>query len=682
MACSTYIHNDPIGGSKYVSGTTCTGAVVNYTLTFGQSVCMNDYLPLTYENGVVILGDCTGVTPTPTPTPQTYCYVSGKTFTSVDYYCGFNGVTYQNVYGSLSFTISSSTHPDYSFVVSNGTDSVTVTLPNGQTFIEYTYPQVIYSTGNDGQCSMQNFPDWDITYAPISECGGPPPTPTQTPSQTATPSVTPTYTPTQTKTPTPTQTPSATPLPILVVFSDAYSYSGNSQILYSNDGLTYYPSNNAGVVISADTYQVASNNSMFVAGQLSGDIVYSYDGKTWSGSTNARTLFEKVFATTWSGNRFVVQGQLKATYQTLLAYSTNGISWTPISGSSISAFGSNEIQSSFATAPGRLLSFNATNATGNTITISTNNGTTWTSSTNANSLFGNGAVCGLWTGSLWVASAWNFGSVSSYIGYSYDGNDWYAATYPTIPGVFIPTQFVTNGTIILLGREDGDGQQIFYSYDGINWSEGTNINDYMIVIRSIVWDGSKFIASGFGSLIPESMIVTSVDGITWTDNTNVISVAPDGINYPRGMAFRQVPNLTPTPTRTPTRTPTQTPTQTATPTATITATPTYTPTNTPTPTKANLSFNITSGSTKADACTGGRTGRVYAFDLGNCGPCYPTLTCWPCLTTSQQVYKDPACTIPVDDGYYTNNMDGAGNYGTWNIIGGFPQGGGFSGGCP
>jgi hypothetical protein len=101
----------------------------------------------------------------------------------------------------------------------------------------------------------------------------------------------------------------------------------------------------------------------------------------------------------------------------------------------------------------------------------------------------------------------------------------------------------------------------------------------------------------------------------------------------------------------------------------------------PCPSTPPLAFNITSGSTKNEACFSGYTGIVYAQDLGNCGGCFP-LTCWPCLTTGQQLYKNAGLTIPVDDGYYTNLMNGFSNSGTWYVVGGYPQGGGFSGGCP
>ncbi len=101
----------------------------------------------------------------------------------------------------------------------------------------------------------------------------------------------------------------------------------------------------------------------------------------------------------------------------------------------------------------------------------------------------------------------------------------------------------------------------------------------------------------------------------------------------------------------------------------------------PCPSTPPLAFNITSGSTKNEACFSGYTGIVYAQDLGNCGGCFP-LTCWPCLTTSQQLFQDAGLTIPVADGYYMNLMNGFSNNGTWYVVGGYPQGGGFSGGCP
>jgi hypothetical protein len=86
---------------------------------------------------------------------------------------------------------------------------------------------------------------------------------------------------------------------------------------------------------------------------------------------------------------------------------------------------------------------------------------------------------------------------------------------------------------------------------------------------------------------------------------------------------------------------------------------------------------VSSASTQDDACEIAPYFNVYAQDLGNCGGCAP-LTCWACLTTSQQVYLDAGLTIPVPTAYYSNQM-APGNYATWLIVGGFPQPAGFNG---
>lgn len=114
------------------------------------------------------------------------------------------------------------------------------------------------------------------------------------------------------------------------------------------------------------------------------------------------------------------------------------------------------------------------------------------------------------------------------------------------------------------------------------------------------------------------------------------------------------------------------------PTPTQTTTPTTTPTMTPTPSVAPivpLQFLVHRGGSQNSACNGTPNQFVYAQQLGgNCTPCLP-FTCWPCLTTTQQVFSDANLTTIVQDGYYKNNM-GNGNA-TWHIVGGFPQPAGF-----
>lgn len=140
-----------------------------------------------------------------------------------------------------------------------------------------------------------------------------------------------------------------------------------------------------------------------------------------------------------------------------------------------------------------------------------------------------------------------------------------------------------------------------------------------------------------------------------------------------------VPSLYPTPTTTPTNTPTPSITPSVTPTNTVT--PSVTPTHTPTPSTTPslppgvIQFLVASGSTQVDTCAKTPNFYVYAADLGNCTGCLP-LTCWPCLSTSQQVFTNSSLTIPVTDGYYKNQLQ-PGSNSTWYIIGGYPQSGGF-----
>ena len=93
-----------------------------------------------------------------------------------------------------------------------------------------------------------------------------------------------------------------------------------------------------------------------------------------------------------------------------------------------------------------------------------------------------------------------------------------------------------------------------------------------------------------------------------------------------------------------------------------------------------MTFTITSGQSQYEACNSGLTGTIYARNDSSCSGCAP-LNCWACLSTSRQLFLDPGLTIPVPNAYYTNDMSGSGNYGTWFVIDGFPQGAGFIGGC-
>ena len=226
MSCNFYVHQDTSGGAKYVSGTTCSGTEAYYYLTYGQSVCMDNDKPLVNLNGLIISGSCLPITPTPSTTPLEYCFVSGTTFTTVPYQCPNDGLIYYDVYGSLKITLTiggaiQENAPSISVYISNGIQTQTLTIPNGEISTEFVYPKVNFRYTDTG-CVSTTYPSWYVVSSPTStQClfftptptTTPSRTPTQTPTHTQTPSETATHTPTETQTPTqtPTTTLTATP---------------------------------------------------------------------------------------------------------------------------------------------------------------------------------------------------------------------------------------------------------------------------------------------------------------------------------------------------------------------------------------------------------------------------------------------------------------------------------------
>jgi hypothetical protein len=216
MSCNFYVHNDSAGGTKYISGTTCSGTQDFYYLTLGQSICMDDTKPLINLNGLVISGECFPVTPTPSTTPYEYCYVSATTQTFGEFQCPNNGILYNDIYGKLTLfaTIEGriqSSHPQLNFIITNGVENQSISILDGQEFTEFVYPRVNFFY-TETTCELETLPDWRVLTPPVTNCLFFTPTttatPTVTPTMTQTPTTTTTLTstPTQTRTQTPTNT--------------------------------------------------------------------------------------------------------------------------------------------------------------------------------------------------------------------------------------------------------------------------------------------------------------------------------------------------------------------------------------------------------------------------------------------------------------------------------------------
>jgi len=188
MSCTTYIHNDPAGGSKYIEGTTCFGQIVNYTLTYGQSVCMDDDEPLLNCDGLDIGGDCFPQTPTPTPTSPVFCYETQTITELVPWICPNTGEVLNEIIKKIVVSIYSNyvlngNHPIYTFTISNGIDTQNLIIQNGQTYGEFVWISRDYIF-NGSTCVSTDCANWSIVSAPIPLCNPPTPTNTSTPTET------------------------------------------------------------------------------------------------------------------------------------------------------------------------------------------------------------------------------------------------------------------------------------------------------------------------------------------------------------------------------------------------------------------------------------------------------------------------------------------------------------------
>lgn len=96
------------------------------------------------------------------------------------------------------------------------------------------------------------------------------------------------------------------------------------------------------------------------------------------------------------------------------------------------------------------------------------------------------------------------------------GNTW---TTRTLPASFVVNSITFgNGKFVVVGAAKG----IFTSTDGISWTTQNNGNQNSPELRSVIFDGSQFVAAGglgFNQGLTSPLIATSPDGVTWTSRT-------------------------------------------------------------------------------------------------------------------------------------------------------------------
>jgi hypothetical protein len=323
--------------------------------------------------------------------------------------------------------------------------------------------------------------------------------------------------------------------------------TGNNNMLYSFDGLSWFPVVTSPYnAASASCYGIAYNSvrpnqitfprNIVVAtggyltpgpGLLSTNI-YSIDGGlTWVagtsifGTTSSSTIGG--YCVAYNGKIWLAGGTNATTPTVTLAYSFDGIVWTAVNNFTTNIMGnlSGGVCRGIAWSPqlniwvavGR---GSATTPTNGSFQLAYSyDGINWVGVPSV--IFaGNIGICVTWGKDKFVAGGGNT-SGGNKIYYSTDGINWIANS-----GVF-STGYLGigfNGSIWVAVGNNSTSTGVAYSYNGINWSLGatTIFNSGTQINSAVAWSGSsnRWVATGLSTT---NSIYYSFDGINWSAST-------------------------------------------------------------------------------------------------------------------------------------------------------------------
>jgi hypothetical protein len=271
--------------------------------------------------------------------------------------------------------------------------------------------------------------------------------------------------------------------PIVSLLDSTTVYSVEACVKFSTPQYTA----TAATLPAGNWVSSAYGNGRFIAITDTGSSAYSIDGSSWSGGT---TLPPGTYTSITFGAGFFVA---VCSGTTTVAYSTNGSVWTsggysdPLGAASVS-YGNN-----------RFIALPISSST--TAGKSTNNGSTWTSSTLPVSAVWKDAAYG--SIGTWVAIA---GSSSNVAAYSVnDGDTWTQTTLPATAN-WISVAW-GNGRFVAIATGSTSAA---YSFDGITWISSTLPS--AAAWNTINYGQGMFVAVGTAT----SNVLTSPDGLVWT----------------------------------------------------------------------------------------------------------------------------------------------------------------------
>jgi len=292
--------------------------------------------------------------------------------------------------------------------------------------------------------------------------------------------------------------------------------SGPHSILYSNNGILWYP---IPIIQSykfsgGSCYSIGWNGKMFVAGGRGHSqtvLLYSYDGINWNNIDSSSIFENNCQKIIWDGLKWIAFGN-NSSKPSNIAISSDGIHWSTIQTNNL---GSSQYDVVFNNIRQNTITFQrdlmvATTSNG---IIRSYDGINWLPANISNSNIiipdinsdPNPIPCISYNGKMWVV-----GYLNSYL-FSYDGILWYDS--PSNNVLVITNQIIWD-TKKWIACGSGSNSSIAISYDGITWIPLLGTNNILNTCNTISWNNdSIYIAGGVS---PSNSFAISNDGITWT----------------------------------------------------------------------------------------------------------------------------------------------------------------------
>jgi len=259
---------------------------------------------------------------------------------------------------------------------------------------------------------------------------------------------------------------------------------------------------------SKDINAIVYGSGKFVAVGMSGKMAYSSNGITWTAVTGVPAPLNSasVNSITFANNKFVAVGAGGS-----IGYSSDGVIWNTVSNTTFSNI--NAIRA-IAYGNGKFIA-----GAGEGKMAYSSDGVNWTT-LDVSSIFGSkwdDNITGIvYAKDKFVAVGGNFHDYNAKMAYSSDGVNWTAVTDSPFDNYILAITF-GNGKFVAGGYDS----KMAYSTDGISWTvinTGTifeNVYDDGRIgkedIRAIAFGGDKYVVGSSGG-----KMATSIDGVSWT----------------------------------------------------------------------------------------------------------------------------------------------------------------------